>query len=187
MLSCKTYTLIFSSHLEMCIKLLHEGYNKVLDQLSLTGIEKQRLYLLVICWLTLLREQTIAYATAQIAEIFHESLVYPTTWSIWNIWTMNTLNVSTLQTFPHFSLTCKIQFLKTCPKEFIRILSECIVNLLHGNLSKVKRSHVLKFRDEIHELSLKRTTWKRRRNLLSSHNGILLIKTISFFVIRHLS
>ena len=43
----------------------------------------------------------------------------------------------------------------------------------------MKRSHVLKYRDEIHELSLKRTTWKQRRSLLSSQKGLLLIKTIS--------
>ena len=92
---------------------------------------------------------------------------------------MNTLNLSTLQAFQQFSLACKIQILKTCPKEFIRFLSECIVNLLQGNLSEVKGRQVLKHRDEIHELSLKRTTWKQRRSLLSSQKGVLLIKTIS--------
>ena len=50
----------------------------------------------------------------------------------------------------------------------------------------VKRSHFLKYRDEIHEVSVKRTTWKQRRNLLSSQKGLLLIKTISPFVIKHL-
>ena len=89
---------------------------------------------------------------------------------------MNTINLSTLQAFQYFSLACRIQFLKTFPKEFIRFFSECIVNLLQGNLSEVKRSHVLKYRDEIHELSLKRTTWKQRRILLSAHKGLLLIK-----------
>ena len=39
---------------------------------------------------------------------------------------------------------------------------------LQGNLSEAKLSHALKYRDEIHELSLKRTTWKQRRSLLSS-------------------
>ena len=104
----------------------------------------QRLHLLVICWLVCLREQTIAYATAHIEEVLHQSFVYPTTWSIWKIWPMNTLNLSTLQAFQHFSLAWKLQFLKTCPKEFIRFLSECIVNLLQENLSEVKKKHVLK-------------------------------------------
>ena len=142
---------------------------------------------LVFCWLICLCEQTIAYATAQTAEIFHQSFMYPTTWSIWSIWTMKTLNLSTLLAFQHYSLACKIQFLKTCPKKFIRFPSEWIINLLQGNLSGVKRRHVVKYRDEIHELSLKITTWKQRRSLLSSEKGLLLIKTISPFVNNHLS
>ena len=74
---------------------------------------------------------------------------------------------------------------KTCPKEIIGFHSWCIVNLLQGNLSEVNRSHVLNYRGEIHELSLKITTWKQRRSLLSSKQGLLLIKTISPFVINH--
>ena len=54
------------------------------------------------------------------------------------------------------NFACKIQFLRTCPKQFIRFLSVCIVHLLQGNLSKAKRSHVLNYGDEVHELSLKR-------------------------------
>ena len=60
MLSCKTHTLFFSSHLEMSIKLLHYVYSWDLHQFSLTDIGMQRLYILVICWLICLREQTIA-------------------------------------------------------------------------------------------------------------------------------
>ena len=115
-----------------------------------------------------------------------KNFMYPTTWSIWIIWTMKTLNLSTLQAFQHISFACKIQFVKTCPKEFIRLLSDYIVNLLQGNLSEVKRSQVLKYRDEIHELFLKWTTWKQRRSPLSSQKWLLLIKTISPFVINHL-
>ena len=143
------------------------GVQLDLDQLSLTGIGMQRLYHLVLCWLICLREQTIAYATAQKAEIFNQSFMYPKTWSIWNIWTMNALNLSTLQAFEQLSFACKIQFLKTCQKEFIRFLSGYIVNLLQGNLSEIKRSRVPNYRDKINELSLKRTTWKQRRSLLS--------------------
>ena len=158
-----------------------------MDQLSLTGIGMQRLYLLTICWLTCHREQTIAYATAQIAEIFHQKTMYPTTWSIWNNWTMNTLSFSTLQAFQHFSYACKIQFLENFPKEFIRFLSECIVNLLQEKLSEIKRSHFLKYSDRVHELSVKRTTYKQRRSLLASQKGVMLKKKIPPFVINHLS
>ena len=59
----------------MCIKLLHQVYTWDLDQLSLTGIGMQRLYILVIRRLICLREQTIAYATAQIAEILHQNFM----------------------------------------------------------------------------------------------------------------
>ena len=158
-----------------------------MDQLSLTVIGIQRLYVLAICWLICLREQTITYATAQKLETIHQSFMYPTTRSVWRFWTMNKLNFSTLQSFQHFFFACSIQFLKTCPKEFIRFLSECIVNLLQGNLSEVKRSHVPKYRNEFHALSLKKTTWKQRRSLLSSQKRLLLIKTISQFVINHLT
>ena len=47
---------------------------------------------------------------------------------------------------------------ETCPGELIRFLSECIVNLLQGKLSEVKIGQVLKYRDEIHELSLEITS-----------------------------
>ena len=118
MLSCKAHILFFSSHLEMCIKLLHDDvYSWDLDQLSMTGIGMQRLYLLVICWLICLREETIAYATAQIVEVFHQSFMYPTTWSISIIWTMSTQNLSTLQAFfQHFPSQAEISFEKFVQK-----------------------------------------------------------------------
>ena len=34
-------------------------------------------------------------------------------------------------------------FLQSCPKEFIRFLCECIINLLKGNLQSIKRRHVV--------------------------------------------
>ena len=76
---------------------------------------------------------------------------------------------------------------ETCPKEFIQFLSVCIVNLLQGNLSEVKRRLVVKYRDEIHDLSLKGTTWMQQRSLLLSQKRLMLIETISPFVINHLS
>ena len=49
-----------------------------------------------------------------------------------------------------------------------------------------KRASV-KYRKQIHALSLVRTTWKERRRILSTKKGLLLIKTTSPFVISHLS
>ena len=114
-------------------------YSWVLDQLWLTGIGMQRVYLLVICWLICLREQTFAYATAQIAEKFHQSFLYPKTWRIWNNWTMNTLNLSGLQAFQHFFPACKIRYLKTGPKELIRFLSECSSTYCKETFRKYKK------------------------------------------------
>ena len=71
---------------------------------------------------------------------------------------------------PKLSRKCKSHFLQSCPKEFIRFLCECIVNLLKGNLQTIKRDHVVKFQDNVWLLSLKRTTWKERGNVLSSEN-----------------
>ena len=44
---------------------------------------------------------------------------------------------------------CKSHFFQSCPKEFIRFLCECIVNLLKGNLQTIKRHHVVKFQEEV--------------------------------------
>ena len=100
---------------------------------------------------------------------------------------MNTQNFSTLQVFQSLSRKCKSRFLQPGPKEFISFLCECIVNLLKGNLQAIKRHHVVKFQDEVWLLSLKRTTWKQRRNILSSEKVLQLIAVITPPVINHLS
>ena len=56
-----------------------------------------------------------------------------------------------------------------------------------GKLASHNRHHVVKFQDEFWLLSLKRTTWKQRRNVLSSENGLQLIAVITPPVINHLS
>ena len=102
-------------------------------------------------------------------------------------WTLNTKNLSTLQMFQLLSSKCKSHFFQSCPKEFIRFLCECIVNLLKGNLQAIERHHVVKFQDEVWLLPQKRTTWKQRRNVLSSEKGLQLIAVITSPVINHLS
>ena len=62
----------------------------------------------------------------------------PTSWISQIFWTMNTQNLSTPQVFLSFSHKCEILFLQSCPKEVIRIFSECIVTLPEGNLESVK-------------------------------------------------
>ena len=100
---------------------------------------------------------------------------------------MNTQNLSTLQVFQSLSRKCKSHFLQSCPKEFIRFLCECIVNLLKRNFEAIKRHHVVKFQDEVWLVLLRRTTWKQRRNVLSSEKVLQLIAVITPPVINHLS
>ena len=54
-------------------------------------------------------------------------------------------------------------------------------------LANHKRHHVVNFQDEVWLLSLKRTTWKQKRNVLSSEKGLQLIAVITLPVINHLS
>ena len=75
---------------------------------------------------------------------------------------------------------------QSSPKEFIRFLCECMVNLLKGNLQTLKRHHVVKFQEEVWLLLLKRTTWKQRRNVLLSEKKWKLIAVISPPVNNHL-
>ena len=101
--------------------------------------------------------------------------------------TMNTQNLSTLQVVQSFSHKWKSLFLQSCPKEFIRFHCECIKNLHKGNLQSIKRHHVAKFQSEVQRLSLKRTTWKQRRDMLASERRLQLIAVITSPVINHLS
>ena len=100
---------------------------------------------------------------------------------------MNTKNLSTLQVFQSFSHKCKGLFLQSCPKEFFRFLCECIINLLKGNLQSIKRHDVANFQNQVQLLSLKRTTWKKKRDILASEEGLQIIKVITPPVINHLS
>ena len=68
---------------------------------------------------------------------------------------MNTQILSTLQVFQSFSHKCKSLVLQFGPKEFIRLLCKCIVNLLKGYLQCIKGHHVTKLQNEIWFCSLK--------------------------------
>ena len=92
-----------------------------------------------------------------------------------------------LQVFQSLSRKCKSHFLQSCPKVFIRFLRECIVNLLKGNLQAIKIHQVVKFQNEVWLLSIKRTTWEQRRNILSSEKGLQLLAVNTPPVINHLS
>ena len=144
----------------------------------------QRLFPLVICWLICHHAQTIDYVTVQTPDPFPQNFISRNDWNSQKIWTMNPL--STPQMFQSFSHKCKSLFLQSCPKDFIRFLCECIINLLKGNLQRIKRHHLVKFRSEVWLLFLKQSTWKQRRDILPSERGLQLIEVITPPVINHL-
>ena len=147
----------------------------------------QRLFPLVVCWLICRHAQTIDYDIVQTPDPFLQSFISPTGWNRQKFWTMNTQKLSTLQMFQSFSHESKNLFLQSCLKEFTRFLCECIIYLLKGNLQSIKRHHVAKFQSEVRLLSLKRTIWKQRRDILASERGLQLIKVFTLPVINHLS
>ena len=135
----------------------------------------QRLFPLVICWLICRDAQTIDYVIVQTPDPFLQNFISRTDWNSKKFWTMNTQNLSTLQVFQSISHKCKSLFLQSCPKEFIRFLCECIINLLKGNLQSIKRHHVANFQSEVRLLSLKRTIWKQGRDILACERRLQLI------------
>ena len=86
--------------------------------------------------------------------------------------------------FPQISH--KSLFFQSCPKEFIRVLCECIKNLRKGNLQSLTIHHMANVRSEVWLFSLERRTWKQRREILASGLGLQLNKPITPPVINHL-
>ena len=52
-------------------------------------------------------------------------------------------------------------------------------------MQSMKRHHVAKFQNDVELFTLKRTTWKRRRDILASENGLQLIEVITPALINH--
>ena len=75
-------------------------------------------------------------------------------------------------------------FLQSCTKEFINFLSECIVNLLEGNLQSVKRHLVTYLENDIRLLSLK--SLGSKEDVLASEKGLQLMKVKTPPVIKRL-
>ena len=100
---------------------------------------------------------------------------------------MSTQYVSILPIIQKFSLRLLKQFILNCPKDFIQFLSECLVNLLRGELRDLRTEGVIKYRKEIPELSQKRTPLHKRRIFLRSTKGLQLISIITPFVIKRLT
>ena len=93
---------------------------------------------------------------------------------------MNTQNLSGLQVFQSFFCKCKNLFLQSCPKEFMRFVCECKVNLLKRNLQNIKRQRVPNFLNDVWLPFLRRGIWRQRRDILASKKGSQLKKSLLF-------
>ena len=142
---------------------------------------------LVICCLICRHAQTIDYVIVQTPDPFPQSFISRTGWNIGKFWTTKTKKFSTRQVMQSFSHKCNNLFLQSCPKALILFLCDFVINLLKGNLQSIKRHHLTKFQSKVRLLSLKRTTWKQRRDLVASERGLQLIKVFTPPVINYLS
>ena len=109
------------------------------DQSQLIGVETQRLYPTVICWLNSGLEQTIVYVTVQTADPFPRSFISWTGWNNQKFWTTNAQNLSALQEFPSFSQKCKYHFLQSRPK-ILSIFSAKAWEILSEKTAKQKKT-----------------------------------------------
>ena len=94
----------------------------------------------------------------------------------------NILNAHILEVFQTFTPTFKKLFIQNCPKEFIRFLCECIVNIIHGKLL-IPKSKLQQYRRQLRKLSQKTPSYRERRTVLCSKKGLSLIKVISAAII----
>ena len=138
------------------------------DDSYLIGIGTQRMYHTGICWLKCRLEQTIDYVIVQTPDPFPQSFISRAVWNNQNFWMMNTQNLSTFQVFQLISHKCNSLLLQSCPKEFLWVFFDCMVNVLKGDLQSIKRYHVAKFQYKIRFRSLNIIAWKKIRDVLAS-------------------
>ena len=125
-----------------------------------------------ICSVRSFLEQTIDYVNIQTPDPFPQSFISRTASNSATFWTTNTQKFSTLRVFQSFFHKCKRLFLQSCLKKLIRVLFQCKVTLLKGNLQSKKRHHVAKFQRKIWFPFWKRITWKQKRDVMASEKRV---------------
>ena len=109
----------------------------------------------------------------------HHYFFYLKARNILYFWMKSTQHLSTLIAFQEYSQSFQVTFLKCFPKDFIQFLSECIVNLLRGELREFQKQEVLKLSEEIHLLILIKTSLSKRRHVLSFKKRISLLSILT--------
>ena len=95
----RTRTLLSSIFLVTWCKSWRLVHSWASDQNLMIGIETQRLYPTVICWLTCRLEQAIDYVIAQIPDPFPQKIISRPSWKDQKFWTINAQSLSALQVF----------------------------------------------------------------------------------------
>ena len=81
--------------------------------------------------------------------------------------------------------TLQKQVLRKVDDDFIKFLAECIVNVVHGNFQTAKQEQFkthIKILKQLIIKSRKEITRKQQRAILTSINGLKLLKSISPFI-----
>lgn len=76
------------------------------------------------------------------------------------------------------------QYLETCENAFIKFLSECIANILNGNV-RIRKNDLFKFQNEMDHLKKKSLSPTVRREIFTSPRGLLLLSIISDPIQQH--
>ena len=86
-----------------------------------------------------------------------------------------------LKHFIAFNSTLQRLFILHCNDDFIKFLSECILNILEGNITMQKgdRKDLKMYSQMIASIIKRRASLSKRRILLSTDEGLELIKTIA--------
>ncbi len=84
-----------------------------------------------------------------------------------------------LKTWSAFATDFQKQFILHSPSSFIYFLSECVHNLVQGNVDSVRKSQVEKLEPQIVKLCRKKTSLRQRRLILASRKGLVLIKILA--------
>ncbi len=75
-------------------------------------------------------------------------------------------------------------FILHCDADFITFLSECVTNILNGNVV-IRKKTIMKYYNEMRILSDPKIPMSNRREILSSDKGLHLIQDMSRAVFNH--
>ena len=185
-LSSKTRTLITANLPVTWCKSARLIHIWVSDESFWIGTGPQRLCHTVIVFLTCHGEQTIGYVSAQTLDPFLQKNLFLNAWTIWRLWTIETQLFFMSKCSNQFRRGAKVLSFSVVQKQFFRFLYKCIINLLKPNLKSIKRHHVTNFQSDVRLSSVKKSSWKQRREILVSDKGLQPMKVNSPPVINRL-